>query len=290
MKALEPICRALDYIEAHLQAPTAVADVAAAVGYSVYHFCRTFNQITHHTPYDYLIRRRLAEAARAVVRGEQRIIDVALDYQFNSPETFSRAFRRVYGVSPREARKAGRVDPWHIMPGLTRANLEHLHKGPYLRPALVEREAVRVAGVMAVLPALDGERGAAQALWAWMEDQLTMGEGALYAGDRYGIAAYVVGWERRGYPYMAGVGIAPERGAPPGLATQVLPAGEWARFVHKGPTRELGLTLDYILHTWLPRSDRALAQPLIVEQFAESVHQVDRAGGERAVLIPLAAS
>ena len=37
-----------------------------------------------------------------------------------------------------------------------------------------------------------------------------------------------------------------------GLATQVLPEGEWARFVHKGLSCELGLTLNYIFYTWLP--------------------------------------
>jgi AraC family transcriptional regulator len=284
MNALEAICRAIEFIEAHLQTPTAVADVAAAVGYSVFHFCRTFNQVTHHTPYDYLVRRRLAEAARVLVRGEQRIIDVALDYCFNSPETFARAFRRVYGVSPRQARKAGQVDAWRAMPCLTRAHLEHLHKGAYLKPVLVEREAVRLVGVMSLLSAKRGEH----ALWAWLEEELVTGEGLPAAGERWGVAYYAAGWERRGYSYMAGVEAPAERAAPPGLAMQVLPGGEWARFVHKGPTRELGLTLDYIFHTWLPRSGRALARPLVVEQFHQGLQQAEQPGGERAVLIPLA--
>jgi AraC family transcriptional regulator len=300
MKALEPICRALDYIEAHLQAPIAVADVAAAVGYSVYHFCRTFNQVTHHTPYDYLIRRRLAEAARVLLSHapqEVPAIDVALDYCFNSPETFSRAFRRVYDLSPRQARAAGRLDPWRRMPRLTRAHLEHLHKGAYLKPALVERGATRVAGVITVVPALGGdharrgeraERGPEGALWAWLEEELTAGRERPIPGDRYGIGTYVVGWERRGYPYMAGVELPPDESVPLGLATQLLPAGEWARFVHKGPTRELDLTLDYIIHTWLPRSGHTLARPLVVEQYTQGMRQADRTDGERAILVPLA--
>jgi AraC family transcriptional regulator len=285
MNALDTICLALDYIETHLQSQIAVADVAAAVGYSIYHFCRTFNQTTHHTPYDYLIRRRLAEAAGVLLRGERRAIDVALDYCFNSPETFSRAFRRVYGLSPRQARKAGRIEAWRSMPRLTRAHLEHLHRGTYLKPLQVEREAVRVAGVMTLL---HGGRGAEETLRAWLEDELAAGERLPSTGDRYGIAYYGVGWETRGYSYMAAVEVLADETVPPGLATQVLPAGAWARFVHKGPTCELGLTLDYVFCTWLPRSGCALAQPLVVEQFYQGVQRAGQAAGERAVLVPLA--
>jgi AraC family transcriptional regulator len=288
MNALDPICRAIEYIEAHLQSSIAVADVAAAVGYSVYHFCRTFNQTTHHTPYDYVVRRRLAEAAGVLLSYAPRelpALDVALAYGFNGPETFSRAFRRVYGLSPRQARAVGRVDRWRRMPRLTRAHLEHLHKGPYLRPTLVERAAVRVIGVMTVL---HGDRGAEQALWAWLEDEPAAGRARVPPESRYGIAYYAAGWERRGYPYMAGVELEAGREAPPGLATQTLPAGEWARFVHKGPSRELGLTLDYVFHTWLPRSDRTLARPLVVERFEQGVREADGPDGERAILVPLA--
>jgi predicted transcriptional regulator YdeE len=103
-----------------------------------------------------------------------------------------------------------------------------------------------------------------------------------------GIGTYVAGWERRGYPQMAGIELPPDQPAPLGLATQLLPAGEWARFVHKGPTRELDLTLDYIIHTWLPRSGHTLAWPLVVEQYTQGVRQADRTDGERAILVPLA--
>jgi AraC family transcriptional regulator len=293
MKALDAICRALDYIEAHLWSPIAVADVAAAVGYSVYHFCRTFNQLTHHTPYDYLVRRRLAEAAAVLLDGslqrEPRVIDVALEYGFNSPETFTRAFRRVYGLSPRQARKAGRIDAWRTMPRLTRAHLVHLHKGTYLKPVLVEREAVRVAGVMTLLRQDRVPAGCrpVKALWAWLEAELAARDTQRLSQERYGIAYYAAGWETRGYSYMAAVEEG-QGGSPRlGLATQVLPAGAWARFVHKGTTRELGLTLDYLFHTWLPRSGCTLAQPLVVEYFYQGVQQAEETDGERAILVPL---
>ena len=123
MSTLEAIYRSIQYLEAHIRAPLNVGDLADAAGYSLFHFSRCFNSLVGHSPYDYMIRRRLAEAAFALVHGERPIIDVALEYCFNSPETFSRAFRRVYGLAPREARKAGRVDPGRRMPRLTRAHV-----------------------------------------------------------------------------------------------------------------------------------------------------------------------
>jgi len=294
VNALDAICDALDFIQTHLQSPIAVADVAAAVGYSIYHFCRTFNQVTHHTPYDYLIRRRLAEATEELVHGSRRAIDVALDYGFNSPETFSRAFRRVYGLSPRQARKAGRVDPWRVMPRLTRAHLEHLHKGAYLKPARVEREKLYLVGAMILLhPARSADckstdLAPVEALWAWLERELALLDKPLAPSPRYGVTYYTKEWETRGCSYMAAVP-AQDTGPPlPGLATQLLPAGPWARFVHKGTTRELGLTLDYVFHTWLGQSEFTLAQPLVVEEFYKSVRQAEQPDGERAILVPLA--
>ena len=93
MSQLTAIGKALDFIEDNLEENIGVADMADAAGYSLYHFCRVFNSIVHHTPYDYLMRRRLSESARALVETDRKIIDVAFEYQFNSPETYSRAFK-----------------------------------------------------------------------------------------------------------------------------------------------------------------------------------------------------
>ena len=71
------IARAIDYIEAHLQEDISVADMAASVSYSLFHFCRMFNEATHQTPYDYMIRRRLTEAARALLERSGSYRDTA---------------------------------------------------------------------------------------------------------------------------------------------------------------------------------------------------------------------
>ena len=83
MSQLDSMYAAVEFIEANLRSPIRVADMAASVSYSLYHFCRTFNAAVRHTPYDYLMRRRLTESARELVESDRKIIDIACDYQFN---------------------------------------------------------------------------------------------------------------------------------------------------------------------------------------------------------------
>jgi AraC-like DNA-binding protein len=136
MSQQQAILRAITYMDAHLRDSISVADVAAAAGYSLYHFCRVFGTRARQTPYDYLIRRRMTEAAEAVLHSDQRIIDIALDYQFDSHEGFTRAFGRMYGCAPSEARQQGDVPALCRLPRLTAAHLDQLAAHDGLTPTL----------------------------------------------------------------------------------------------------------------------------------------------------------
>jgi len=256
--------RAVDYIEDHLREPVAIADVADAVSYSLYHFCRVCNAATHHTLYDYVMRRRLSEAARDLLRTDRRIIDIALDYQFKSPETFSRAFKRVFYQQPSELRRRGSLDPRQAMHRLTPAHLAQIAKGAYGRPILVVREAFWVAGWMT---RVRGDRAACCELWAALDPLLKAETGAAGPGERHGFVTYAQGWERQGRTYVAGVEVCRPEDVGDTLILKRIPALHYARFVHQGPARDLDLTLDYVYHTWLPKSGKTLAAPLVVERY-----------------------
>ena len=104
---IESIYQAIQFIESSLENNLSVADIADEVSYSLFHFCRVFNKVAQHTPYDYLMRRRLSESAKALVESDRKIIDIAFQYQFNSHEGFSRAFssRRCLPCSPTSGEK-----------------------------------------------------------------------------------------------------------------------------------------------------------------------------------------
>jgi AraC family transcriptional regulator len=273
MPDLPLITQALDFVEENLKEPIGVADMAAAVGYSLHHFCRTFNEATHHTPYDYLMRRRLAEAARALLQADDKIIDVALHFQFSSPETFSRAFKRVFGLQPSQWRQEGCVDDRRLMPRLTLAHLQHSNKGPYLKPVLVERDAFHVAGVMTLVR---DDRTAITELWQILVQELKGRGDAKTLGESYGITFYPAGRHDPSFFYMAAVEVDDLEFAGPALVAKTIPALTCARFIHKGPARELPLTLDYVYHTWLPKSGMRLSHPWIIEHYGDAFQGADQ--------------
>lgn len=268
MSKLEAMSHALDYIEAHLREAVTIADVASAISYSLYHFCRTFNEVTHHTPYDYLMRRRLTAAAHDLIHTETKIIEIACDYQFNNPETFSRAFRRLFDVQPNQARKQGSVDPWRTLPPLTPAHLEHLarsgpmHRMGGLTPVLEEQDMLRVAGVMTLVK--PGQNPLPE-LWECLAQELPEAQDP--PRKFYGLRHYPRDWEQRGFWYMAGVELREPGEAGAALAVKTLPPAKYARFTHTGPRSEVPLTLDYIFYTWLPKSGQRWTRPQVVEHY-----------------------
>lgn len=140
--------RSIEYIENHLTEPASVEEAAAAAGYSRYHFSRTFLAATGLTPAGYLRKRRLSEAARELVISRRRILDIALDYQFSSPEAFTRSFRSEFGVNPALYRQRGRLRQlWGtISLGLT--NLLYPGQGIDGSPKLVIPETKIIDTVM----------------------------------------------------------------------------------------------------------------------------------------------
>jgi AraC family transcriptional regulator len=284
MSHLAAICNALDFVENNLKEEIAVADMADAASYSLYHFCRTFNSVVHHTPYDYLMRRRLSESARELVETDKRIIDVALDYRFHNPETYSRAFKRMFGVQPSQWKEQGRTGERFLMPRLTLEHLEHINKGDYLRPVLEVRGAFQVAGVMTLVQ--DSQEVIPQ-LWKILAQELERVENAQETRNYYGITWYPEDWEKRGFFYMAAVGIEPSDTPGSALVVKAILPSKYARFIHKGSRANLQLTLDYIYQTWLPKSGESLAQPLAIEDYGRDWGGLDREESEWEICIPI---
>lgn len=103
------IQRAIDYVEAHLTDEIDYEAVAKEAASSSFHFQRVFGIICGFTLGDYIRMRRLTLAADELMRTGDKVIDVALKYGYDSPESFSRAFTRFHGVTPSQARSGSAV-------------------------------------------------------------------------------------------------------------------------------------------------------------------------------------
>lgn len=93
------------YIEERLHEPLIIADIADQAGFSKFHFHRIFSAAIGLSITDYIRMRRLANASTALLYSDERIIDIALLYHFESQEAFTRAFKRYYHLPPGQYRK-----------------------------------------------------------------------------------------------------------------------------------------------------------------------------------------
>lgn len=143
MALVESLQKAIDYMEEHILDNITIEDIAKQANVSPFHFQRTFMILTGMSVGEYLRRRRLTLAAQELCSTNSKIIDIAYKYGYDTPESFSKAFRKQHGVSPSEARKG-----MGILKSYNRLTIQINLKGAEpMKYRIVEREAFQVAGV-----------------------------------------------------------------------------------------------------------------------------------------------
>ena len=105
MEWLTCIRTAIGYMDAHLTDDVALEDVARAVHLSPFFLQRGFSLMTGVGVGEYLRNRRLYEAALALQGTGEKVIDIALRYGYETPESFSKAFARFHGATPTQVRE-----------------------------------------------------------------------------------------------------------------------------------------------------------------------------------------
>ena len=248
-----------DYIDAHLKEPLSVEGLASAAGFSPYYYCRLFSLYMEMPVMEYVRRRRLAKGAAEICEGK-RILDVAMDYGFESHNGFSKAFRKVYGYSPDEYRR--RVSPHRpIAPNPLLKQKGELSVEPTVR--LEQRDAFYVAGM--VLRTSDTVSGIAQqpALWnrMWLAEQ----DNKIYAMARpkqHGEYYFSVPEENGQFRLMTGVRVENPETVGDELCVDRIPAGLYGVFSTPPTENDFAQTVvdswRYIFEVWLPDSGYTL--------------------------------
>lgn len=107
MDWVERMNQAIGYIEEHILDEINYSEVAKVAHCSTYHLQRMFPFITDVSIAEYIRRRRLTLAAFELQNGNEKVIDLALKYGYESPEAFARAFQQLHGSTPTNARNVG---------------------------------------------------------------------------------------------------------------------------------------------------------------------------------------
>lgn len=215
----------VDWIEAHLEAPLTLAAIAERAGLSPYHFSRVFSARMGRSVMAHVRARRLIRAARRMVDDpDLRLIDLALDCGFESQEAFTRAFVRIFGVSPGRFRRGFAVTPLEGQFPMTvwtpgAASVVRL-------PDLKTLPAFAVAGPSRRFD--EATKSSIPQLWSRLIGGLP------FAGQTPGWATYGVVWgsdrEEGTFDYMAGVGVEPDATPPEGFEIRPIPAATYVVF------------------------------------------------------------
>ncbi len=209
------------------------------------------------------MRRRLSESARLLSETDHRITDIAFAFQFNSLETYSRAFRRLFGQLPSEWKKGEARQAYRIMPPLTQAHLVQRNQADFERCPPVEQEQLSLYGLMSLIAAND--QADIANLWAALASTLHQAQ-SLEHEDFTGLQWLAENNRSSNNFYLAGIQSQPKNTA--ALVMKEIPEGMYGRFRCPGPFQTRQLMIDYILHTWLPQSSFELAHPFLLEDFA----------------------
>ena len=109
MDWVRTVNQAIAFMEEHLTDEITLADVAKSVHLSAFHFQRAFTLLTEMSPAEYLRKRRLSQAGAELADGKNKVIDIALKYGYDSPESFTKAFTRFHGCTPMQAKNGSSV-------------------------------------------------------------------------------------------------------------------------------------------------------------------------------------
>jgi AraC family transcriptional regulator len=256
--------RAIDYIEEHLKDELSTESIAEVACFSMWHFQTVFGSIVGDTVKEYVRKRRLASALVELGSTDRRILDIAIDHQFESQESFTRAFKALYGKTPGECRKEGVKSVLVLSkPRITMAYLDHINGGLSMQPKFVNEPEKKIIGLGTkfVSPATQDKSGYLVIRQLWQDYGARAAEIKGRKGFGIGLVENLPETARsqeEEYWYLAGTEVEDFNSVPVGMETRTAPAGRYAVFTHKGPPAKLEHTLRFIFGSWLPKSGEEL--------------------------------
>ena len=274
MEWVDRMNRVIDYLEVHLCDeidPDAIARIMVCP-YSV--FLRSFAPITGIQLSEYLRRRRLTSAAYDLQNTNQRVLDIAIKYGYDSADAFTAAFKRMHGVTPLEARK-----PDVNLKFYSRLTFKFMIMGVNeMNYKVIEKNSFVVLGIRRITPYGGGTWGIVKSDGT-AEKMKQIGHpldlGLCFGFDNEGNNDYMSGTEYEGEDIT-------------GLDRYVYPAMTWLVFTAEGTISggTLGATWKRIYSEFMPQSEYKQMDLPTIEKYVEWDEAADICRVE--IMIPVA--
>jgi AraC family transcriptional regulator len=268
---MDPVQRALWFVESHLRESLTLEEVAQACKVSAFHLTRAFAATVGLSLIRYLRGRRLSEAARALAAGAEDILTIALDAGYGSHEAFTRAFRNQFGLTPEQVRTQGNLSNLQLVEAIT---MNTAPVSELAQPRIETSKPMLVAGIFERY-ACDSPQGI-PAQWQRFGPNLGQIKGQI------GQAAYGVVYNFDGdsnFDYMCGVEITDSSALPRGFKFLQIPSQKYAIFRHSGHVAGIRATIAAIWSKWFPDSGFQADEGPTLERYGPEFNPVTGLGG-----------
>ena len=294
MEHLNQIQRAVDYIEDRLNEDLSIESIAREAGFSMWHFQNVFKGTVGDTVKNYVRNRRLTKAMLELGATDKRILDLALDAGFESQESFTRAFKQFFNITPGECRTHGnKSELSHSKPRITMDYLNHLYGGMTMEPKIKTTVELKVIGMggnfISILSPDKNNFEVIPKIWGQYmsrSKEITNREN----WNNIGICSCITDPKLKQHPdecfYMAGTVVSDFDNVPAGMLIKVIPAGRYAVFTHKGKLDKLQHTMNFIYGSWLAKSEYKLRDAPDLEMYDERFN-LDSDDSEIDLYIPV---
>ncbi len=285
LSGLQAVQIAVDYIEHHLDEALTPGVVASMVGFSEFHFHRMFVSLVGESITAYKRRRRLSRAAQRLNKSNATLSVIATEAGFESQESFTRAFKALFGSTPGQYRKYGGLFAME-KPKLTPEAITHLQAGLTMEPKFVSFPGQSVVGMGAGFTpeTTDG----IPLLWEKFVKRCH--ENRLDALHAFGICIsdhpQIPKKPGDVFVYLAAVKAPQGEYLSQGLVRFDIAPGRYAVFTHKGSIKDFPLTIKYIWSTWIPEHRNLYREAPDFELYDERFDPVTESG-EVDVYIPV---
>ncbi|MBD5089780.1 MAG: AraC family transcriptional regulator [Clostridiales bacterium] len=244
MEWAESISKAIEYIENNITEKITVEDISKHVNISPFYFQKGFSLLCGYTVTEYMRNRRLALAAGELATSDTKVIDIAMKYGYDSPDSFTKAFSRFHGVTPSMVQKNHSILIKSFAPLKIKLSLEG---GFVMDYRLTKKDSFTVMGAIKKF-SYDGAKAVIPEFW---KEHYEKGNGKYVCG-MFGVNID----ESMGnseFAYMIADIYNPVMDVPEGFVTKTIPAFTWAVFPCKGSMPDSMQDVNTkIFSEWLP--------------------------------------
>lgn len=258
---MNPVGKALWYIESRFAEQITLDDIAGFSGVSRYHLSRAFGEAAGRPVMRYLRGRRLTEAARSLAAGATDILSVALEAGYGSHEAFTRAFRDQFGITPEAVRARRGLDGLELVEPI---KMDETLIATLEPPRFEDGKPLLIAGLCECYTCETSKGIPAQ----WQRFGPHFGHVPGQIG-RVGYGVCCNADEEGNFDYVCGVEVSDFSELPSEFARLRIPRQRYAVFRHRGHISTIRRTINTIWNRWLPESGREVADAPDFERYGE---------------------